>query len=113
MRLLSTSICKHFQPPAIVKTLHTFFILLYSIIVITLLLHSILYCQFNYIVSIVKRRCANTIIDNRQLADDSLPYSELKIYTNKLILCKPDVTDSNGDPVTVQYSYRQRGCNAV
>jgi hypothetical protein len=32
-----------------------------------------------------KRRCTNTIIDNRQLADDGLPYSNLKIYLNKLI----------------------------
>jgi hypothetical protein len=35
-----------------------------------------------------KRQCANTAQDNRQLAEDGLPWSNLYMYTNKLILRK-------------------------
>jgi hypothetical protein len=59
-----------------------------------------------------KRRRTNTIIDNRRLADDGLPYSDLKIYLNKFILRKPDAIDDNGNPISIKYSCGQRGCSA-
>jgi hypothetical protein len=52
----------------------------------------------------VKRRRTNTIIDNRRLADDGLPYSDLNMYINKLILYKPDAMDDDGNPLTIKYS---------
>ena len=60
----------------------------------------------------VKRHRTNTIIDNRRLADDGLLYSDLNMYINKLILCKPDAMDDDGNPLTIKYSCGQRGCNA-
>ena len=61
----------------------------------------------------VKRCCTNTIIDTRWLADDGLLYLELKMYTEKLILCKPDEIDDDGKLITVKYSCGQRSCNAL
>ena len=60
----------------------------------------------------VKRQRTNTIIDNRRLAEDGLPYSNLNMYINKLIHYKLDEIDDDGNPVTIVYSYGQRGCNA-
>ena len=72
-------------------------------IIIASILSSLILLNIAYIVTIVKRRCTNTIIDNRQLADDGLLYSSLNIYLNKLILCKPNVIDDDGNPITVKY----------
>jgi hypothetical protein len=33
----------------------------------------------------VKRRCANTIIDNRKLAEDGIPYSDLRCILRSLL----------------------------
>ena len=97
------------------KTLHlfTFSTSTYSIIIITSSLSSLICYQFNYIIAIGKHRRTNTIIDNRQLADDGLPYSDLKMYLNKLILRKVDAVDDDGNPISVKYSCGQRGCNAL
>jgi hypothetical protein len=54
-----------------------------------------------------KRQRANTIQDSRRLADDGLPWSDLYMYTNKLIIRK--LCDKAGD---VEYSCGQRGCDA-
>jgi len=60
-----------------------------------------------------KRRRTNTIVDSRRLADDGLPYSDLKMYTDKLIIRKPDTIGDDGNPITVKYQCGQRGCNIL
>jgi hypothetical protein len=97
-----------------VKTLHllNFSVSIDFIIIITLLLSSLIHHKLIYIITMGKRRRTNTIIDNRRLADDGLPYSDLKIYLNKFILRKPDAIDDNGNPISIKYSCGQRGCSA-
>jgi hypothetical protein len=58
----------------------------------------------------VKRRCTNTILDNRRLAEDSLPYSDLKMYTEKLIIQQFDQVNDDGVVLTVKYSCGQHSC---
>jgi len=52
-------------------------------------------------------------VDSRWLADDGLPYSDLKMYTDKLIICKPDTIGDDSNPITVKYQCGQRGCNIL
>jgi len=52
----------------------------------------------------VKRRRTNTIIDPRRIAEDGLPYSDLKMYTEKLILRQVDEIDDDGVLITVKYT---------
>ena len=53
----------------------------------------------------VKRRRTNTIIDNRRLAEDGLPFSDLKMYIEKLIIRQIDEIDDDGIVLTVKYCY--------
>jgi hypothetical protein len=69
-----------------------------------------MYYQTICIIIIVKRRCTNTIIDNRRLAEDSLPFSDLKMYTEKLILHQIEEIDNHGVLLTVKYTCGQPDC---
>ena len=115
LKYFITGICKHFQPPVLVKTLHPLYLFLSicSIMTITLLLNLSIRYRFIYTIIIRKRRCTNTIVDSRRLADDGLPYSDLKMYTDKLIIRKPDTIGNDGNPITVKYQCGQRGCNIL
>ena len=61
----------------------------------------------------VKRRCTNTIIDNRRLAEDGLPFSDLKMYTEKLILHQIAEIDDHSMLVTVKYTCSQPDCTTT
>jgi len=58
-----------------------------------------------------KRQRANTAQDSRRLADDGLLWSNLHIYTHKLIIRKPGNVDGASNVITVEYSCRQQGCD--
>jgi hypothetical protein len=60
-----------------------------------------------------KRCCTNTIVDNRQLAEDGLLVSDLKMYTEKLILRQIDQINDYGILFTVRYTYGQHGCTTT
>lgn len=110
-----TGICKQFQPPISVKTLHPLYLFLSicSIITITSLLNPLIRYEFIYTIIMRKHYCTNTIVDCCQLVDNSLLYSNLKMYTNKLIIRKLNTIDNNGSPIIVKYQCRQCGFNAL